>query len=281
MTEQSLIAMAIVAAIVIVLALMALRGWRRRGMSVRREFPRMFEIRDAMKTPEHADSYFRDFESSLVKRPEKRRALLKVEQLLSVLDDVAWSDIKDRALPLALHWVEGRGWEALFNLFNEIRGYKFLKESGCSAIQFVERKSSKTPDLEARRDGRRVLCEVKTFNVAEEEAAYRAATTRGEFNTREVEGRLDDGFLAGKLAGTIARAVAQIESEDPTREALRYVFCVINFNDWVGDNQPQYVAQIDDHLGREPLGETQVVFFLASNLFERTFTMRHATVLTD
>jgi hypothetical protein len=169
----------------------------------------------------------------------------------------------------------------MFDLFNEARGYKYLKDVGCTDIHLIGRRSSKTPDLEASRDGRRVLCEVKTFNVADEEAEYRAAVARGEISVRDTESRLDDGFLVGKLTATLDRAVTQLDAEDPQREASRYVFCVINFNDWVGDYQPEYVAQIDDHLGRNPISSAEVVLFLASNNFDRTFTMRHATVLTD
>lgn len=48
----------------------------------------------------------------------------------------------------------------------------------------------------------------------------------------------------------------------------------------LGDYQPESFAQIDEHLLRSPIEGAELVFCPASNLFERTFTMRSATVLS-
>jgi hypothetical protein len=67
----------------------------------------------------------------------------------------------------------------------------------------------------------------------------------------------------------------------PDRKARRLVFMVVHFDDWVGDYQPQYFADMDEHLLQNPIVGAELVFCPASNLFERTFTMRSALVLPE
>ena len=55
----------------------------------------------------------------------------------------------------------------------------------------------------------------------------------------------------------------------------------MHFDDWVGDYQPEYFAQIDEYLLRSPIEGAELVFCPASNLFERIFTMRLAAVLSE
>jgi hypothetical protein len=56
---------------------------------------------------------------------------------------------------------------------------------------------------------------------------------------------------------------------------------VLHFDDWVGDYQPEYIAQIDAHLLQHPIADADLVFSPASNLFERQFTMRSASIFLD
>jgi len=59
------------------------------------------------------------------------------------------------------------------------------------------------------------------------------------------------------------------------------IFTVVHFDDWVGDYQPEYFAQMDAHLLRNPVESAELVFCAGSYLFERTFTMRSATILSE
>ena len=52
----------------------------------------------------------------------------------------------------------------------------------------------------------------------------------------------------------------------------------IHFDDWVGDYQPAYFREIDDYLLSNPVDGAELVFSLPSNLFNRSFKMKFATV---
>jgi len=86
------------------------------------------------------------------------------------------------------------------------------------------------------------------------------------------------GFLE-KLSLTFGNAVGQLASHDSGRTSRWIVFAVLNFDDRIGDYHPRYIAQIDQHLLAEPVSGAEVVICLATNLFERTYTMRTATVV--
>ena len=81
------------------------------------------------------------------------------------------------------------------------------------------------------------------------------------------------------LTKTLAHAIEQLDQEDPNRTARRFVFTVLLFDDWAGDYQTEYIAQLDAHLAANPIAGAELVFCPASNLFYRRFAMRSATVV--
>ena len=85
--------------------------------------------------------------------------------------------------------------------------------------------------------------------------------------------------MLGKVTDTLTRAIEQLDREDPMRAARRIVFIVLHFDDWVGDYQTEYIAQMDAHLEADPVQAAELVFCPASNLFERHFKMRSTTVV--
>lgn len=250
--------------------------------SFREMLPRIYALKEMLADPSHPDAYFQDFEDGLEKYKSKLNAFVKLERQLAVLDDEGWRDLKDRA---ALHLVsqtreEGRGWQSLFDVFSEARGFGYLVNIGCTGVHFIKRTKSKTPDLGAVRDGGSVLCEVKTINISKDEAGKRQRISQGAFVATSTSLNVGDGFLK-KLSATLEHAVEQLDGPDPERQAQRTVFTVVHFDDWVGDYQREYFAQMDEHLLRNPVAGADLVFCPASNLFERTFTMRSATVLAE
>ena len=141
----------------------------------------------------------------------------------------------------------------------------------------VPRRRTRTPDLVATRDGHRVLCEVKTINVSDDEAARRHRIGQGGFVVSKTLPYVENGLLT-KTTATLAHAVGQLDGEDAERKAQRIVFTVLSFDDWVGDYQTEYFAQLDAHLLQNPVVGAELAFSPWSNLFERQFTMRSATV---
>jgi Fic family protein len=249
---------------------------------LRTELMRVFELKDTLSDPANPDAYFQNFEKSLQENSQKLDAFRKVEAVLSVLDADSWSTLKHTA---SGHLVKpspnkGRGWQSLFDVLSEARGYSYLRSVGCTDIRFVGRTEHSTPDIEAQREGRRVVCEVKTINISDDEAGRRRRVHSGTPVASKVPTELGAQYL-GKLNRTLANAVRQLDAADPQREAQRIVFCVLNFDDWVGDYYPAYFREIDAHLLGHPVEGAELVFFLPNNLFGRSFEMRTATVATD
>jgi hypothetical protein len=243
--------------------------------------PRVYELKDLADTS-HPNAYFQDFEDGLSEHKSKLNAFLKLELQLAALDAAAWRDLKERA---ALHLIsqtrgQGRGWQALFDVFSEARGFGYLVSIGCTGVRFIKRRKGRTPDLGAALAGVPVFCEVKTINISADEADRRRRIASGEIFVTSVASHVGDGFLT-KLTATLAHAVEQLDGPDPERKARRLVFTVVHFDDWVGDYQPQYFADIDEHLLQNSVAGAEFVFCPASNLFERTFTMRSAVVLPE
>jgi hypothetical protein len=241
--------------------------------------PRLYELKDATDES-HPVAYFRDFESRFVEGPDGRIVLghyQRIERQLSALDDAAWSDLKARAARVAHKRDGGRGWRALFDTLDESKGYAYLLSIGCTDITFIKTGDKKTPDLGASLDGNRVLCEVKTINVSQDEAERRELIAKGPVPAN-ITCQTTTEMLA-KVSATLAHAVAQLDAEDPQRLAHRIVFTVLNFDDWVGHYQVQYIAQLDAHLQANPVAGTGLVFCPARNLFEHRFTMQSATVV--
>jgi hypothetical protein len=243
--------------------------------------PRVYELKDLVDAS-HPDAYFQDFENGLDEHKAKLNAFLKLERQLTSLDDAGWQGLKDRA---ALHLIsqtraQGRGWQALFDVFSEACGFGYLLSIGCTGVHFIKRTQGKTPDLGATLGPGPLLCEVKTINISADEADRRRRIANGEMFVTSVLSHLGDGFLK-KLTATLAHAVEQLDGVDPERKARRLVFTVVHFDDWVGDYQPQYFADMDDHLGRNPVIGAELVFCPASNLFERMFTMQSAIVSSE
>ena len=248
--------------------------------SFRDRLPRLYELKDLLEDAAHSDAYFQNLEEGLAEHKSKLNAFLKIERQLAVLDEVAWADLKERAAALLHKREPGRGWRLLFDVFSEARAYCYLAGFGWTGVRFIPRGKGKTPDLSASRNGEPVFCEVKTINISGEEADRRRRIGEGEIVVSKTSTEVGTGFL-GKLTATLEHAIGQLDAADPERKAQRFVFTVVHFDDWVGDYQPEYFAQMDAHPRQHPVMQAQLVFCPASNLFERSFAMTMATVLPE
>ena len=249
---------------------------------LRHALPRVFELRDTLTDPAHPNAFFQDFEESLGTNAQKFEAFRRMEGVLSSLDDLSWEALKRAA---SYHLItrtadKGRGWQELFNTLSEARGYAYLRRIGCTDLQFIARSTGPTPDIEGNLDGRRLLCEVKTINISDDEAGRRRRVYSGTPMASQTPTELGPQYLS-KLSKTLTNAVHQLDAIDPARDARRIVFAVLHFDDWVGDYYPAYFREIDAHLLTHPIEGAELVFCLPNNLFGRSFEMRTAIVVTD
>lgn len=208
----------------------------------RNDLPRVYELRDLLTDPVPADAYFANFDASLTELPIKKARFIEIEGELQGLDAEAWAYLKAELSPLLRAKHPMRGWSQLFDKLNQATAYNYLKRVGCAGIRFIPEATANgrmTPDIAAMKDGRAVLCEVKTINTSEIEALRRVSGGVGQSTDQ-----LDDKFL-GKLQSTIEKAAEQMQAYDPNVRARRIAFVMINFDDSLHEYVGLYAPQLE------------------------------------
>lgn len=265
----------------------------------RNELPRVYELRELIQSANQADAYFEDFDNSIRDEPCKKRVWLEREQAWQKLDPDAWTFLKDKAQRyLTVKNSNGRGWQQLFDILNEAYAYNFLKDDGCSNVQFIQESSLSSPDLKAEKNECKVLCEVKTINISDDEVfAFNEARKRREGTAiaitdpitgrpdpniinklaRTVEYKLSAGFF-NKLMSDIEAAKTQIEAYADGANVRRIVYVIVNFDFW-GEYKKWYYLQIDQYLAKNLPPGIEVVFLNQRTLFHEPITMTSATVI--
>src|SRR3984893_11399064 len=194
----------------------------------RKQLPRVYELRDIAQSPPSAEAYFSDFGNKLEESSVRLKHFRDIEAELQGLDASAWSYLKAQLAPLLAVRSEKRGWQALFDKFNEAKGYNHLVSVGCTNVEFIPVSSmngQRTPDLQGALAGARVLCEVKTINMSEVEATRRTNGAAGSISLQ-----LPDGFFS-KLTSDIETAKSQMTAYDADNSIKRIVYIIVNFDD--------------------------------------------------
>ncbi|MCL4457206.1 MAG: hypothetical protein M1147_09730 [Nitrospirae bacterium] len=252
----------------------------------RKELPRLYELRDQIKETDCPNAYFRDFENKL-KDSHWKEKYLDLEKELQGLEQNAWEFLKNEACPyLIKSGLTMRGWEQLFNILqSQARAYNYLKRIGCTNVQFIPRsriRGMETPDLEGMMGLGKVLCEVKTINMSDEEAKNRHnVRVRGYGDARDTEDRLGDGFFK-KLESDITGAKKQLESYDPDLKARRLVFIVPNFDDFFCEYKDRYFRQIDHYFSENPAPPgIEIVLYNQKTAAHKSISMNHVTIVNE
>lgn len=244
----------------------------------RKELSRVYELRDLIKDPGAPSAYFQDFDNLVRDHPHRKQYWLAREEELRGLDVDSWDFLRNEAARYLTCRDQKRGWHQLFTILNQAPAYNYLRGIGCSNIQFIPRatpKGAETPDLQAELNGLRVLCEVKTINVSDEEALARV-----RFKARTITDRLEPGFFK-KLTSDLKKAKEQMDTYDRRANVRRIVYLVVNFDDlWAGFKE-QYYKQIDQHLAENPLPGIEVVFHNQKTPLHKSIAMTAATVVNE
>ena len=247
----------------------------------RKEIPRVYELRDLIKNPESPDAFFQDFDRSVRDEPSKKEIFFARENDLRCLDETAWQFLKNEARPyLTKRDPTGRGWQQLWAILYQARAFNFLREIGCSNVYFIPRDSRSTPDLQAEANGVKVLCEVKTINISNEEACARRQQAEGAITCGSTTDQLAPEFL-NKLMCSLGKARAQMESCDGRKNARRLAYVVVDFDDPQGEYKDRYYNQIDRHLAENPIPGLEIVFHNQKTAFHKSITMTSATVVNE
>jgi len=243
----------------------------------RTQLPRIYELRDLIADPTSPDAYFQNFDSNVQDSLHVRQIYVHWEKDLQGLDDDAWEFLKSEASPYSIHKDRGgRGWQQLFDILNQARAYNYLKTIGSSGVRFIppaKQHSTRTPDLEGVLDSARILCEVKTINIRDNEVRARKG-----FRVRGIATQLDDGFLR-KLYSVITNAKDQMEAYDATSEVRYYVHVNLCFDDFLGECKEAYFRQIDQYLSDSPTLGVHVIIHNEQTPFHKALAMTTATVV--
>lgn len=243
------------------------------------ELPRVYELRTLIADPCNPDAYFQNFDASLLDEPLKKKVWLARERELQCLDANSWSQLKAEAQPhLTKRDGSGRGWQQLIAILNQARGHNFLTNLGCSGVQFIPRANQlgrRTPDLEAKLDGRQILCEVKTFWESEEEIARRR--NGGVGTTTDC---LSLEFLK-KLSAVLLDAKEQLCAHNGSFNTRWFAFIVPNFDDSLAEYKAKYFLQIDQFLSKNPEPKLEIVFFNQWTGFQVEVAMQNAVVINE
>jgi hypothetical protein len=121
-------------------------------------------------------------------------------------------------------------------------------------VRSIPESDERTPDLEGVFDCGRVLCEIKTMGVSDDEIRAR----RGPPAARQVSNHLSEGFFH-KLESDITHAKRQLQSYDPDSDAQHLVYIKICSDDWPGFYKQDYLREINQHLLNQRPGIKVVV----------------------
>lgn len=240
--------------------------------------PRVDELRALIEDRCNPNAYFRAFEETVHTEPSKRQAWLAREREFSRLDQDSWAFLKAEALPYLTNRDLLRGWSQLIAILNQARAYNFLIDEGCQNVRFIPRATTKgleTPDLEGEAGLTKVLCEVKSIQISDIEAARRADGGVGSSTAH-----LEVGFF-NKLTSDLSKARQQMYAFNSSPGTRRIVFFVLDFDDSLGEYKQCYFQQIDEFLATKPVPDVEVVIYNQRTAFHARVALTHATVVNE
>lgn len=192
--------------------------------------PRIYELSDSLQNPGRSDNYFQGIGSLISGESIKLKVLKDIEAELQVLDDAAWSVLKNKVKPYLQKKIPQRGWQQIFDLLNEAKGYIYLVSLKCQSVEFIPESDQKTPDLKAKLGTKTVLCDVKTINPSEEEVDGR----QKKIALKTPLSSLTPQFF-NKIFDTVKAAKEQMEAYCFTENTMRIAYVILNFDDLLHD----------------------------------------------
>jgi hypothetical protein len=215
-----------------------------------KELSRLYELRDDLQDPPPPNAYNFD--------PGDDPVILKhfrdIEADLVGLDSASWGCLKAEIVPLMTKRSSARGWRELFDKLNEAKGYNYLVRIGCTDVKFIPRSSAKTPDLRGSLGATKVLCEIKTINISENESAC-----RNNGSVREISTQLQVGFF-NKLKSDLEKARDQMTTYCPAVGTKKIAYVIINYDDMLHEYEAAYSTQINSFLATEPVPGLETFF---------------------
>ena len=187
------------------------------------DFPKLYELYRESDQADEAN-YFTAFDN-ILRMPLARFHYEQLEEELRQLDNVAWQEFKQKALAYVTTKDSRRGYNQLFECFNEVKGFFYLKTEGCQKIHFIPEANITSPDLRACYRSSTVLLEVKTINKSEVEIDWFIAAPQAK---EAIQGLGDP--LKRKIVDKISEAKRQLLDYVSEGVKRRIVYLVINLD---------------------------------------------------
>jgi len=184
-------------------------------------FPKLNSLFNYCEIDNDTNYFARALERGVLKLPLAQERYLQLERELSSLDEASWVQFCQKVLRYVAVSNELRGFQQLFDMFNEVKGYVFLDSQGYKNIEFIEEDNSKqTPDLIAKDFGNVTLMEVKTINNSDEEIKHIQRNSGGQgMRARDVLNYLPEPLLR-KIKSTVDKASKQLLAYSPENIAI-------------------------------------------------------------
>jgi hypothetical protein len=205
-------------------------------------FPRLYELFLASSLKESSNWFHHRSTKNAIEDPPDP-FLIELEKDLQELDAVTWKDFIAKTKPKLLAIDNWGWWTSLFECFNELKGYLYLKDEGYSHIRFIKEKiQMRTPDLCGQQDGGWAWLEVKTLHETHDENAYlmRKGKYAGqEKDARKVVHQITDS-MKQRLTNKIEDARGQLELDHPElpQPVMRkIIFLLIWFDSYTATKQ--------------------------------------------
>ncbi len=230
-------------------------------------FRRIYELRRLGGAKPSTVAYFSNLDNTLKENRIARKPFRDIEVQLRGLDPKAWRFLKQEVTPHLTIRDTKRGWTQLFSLLNQANAYNYLVRIGCKDVTFIPRSPlarRRTPDLMARLESEKILCEVKTINISEDEANARA-----NYSARTISLNLDDRFF-NKLQADCEQASQQMSAYCTEDDVKRIVYVIINFDDLLHEYIDNYFKQIQEYIAEHSFPNLEVVFDVKSAYYYAT-----------
>jgi len=200
-------------------------------------WPRLHDLISSITPAKSRKLWQRDFEK--IAREDARRCA-QINEAVSNLPSAAWTCLRDTVLGQIDLRDPARGWQQAIPLLYEARAHDYLVGHGYHDVEFlIAQARAKSPDLRATRDGKILLCEVKTLRVARRDSLI--------------------GNLRMKLAKRVEDAAQQLTVFSDAPNAARMIYFVLDISDDLQSTASEIREQIELLVAEVDLGGISIV----------------------
>ena len=167
----------------------------------------MERILELIASVKHKDDFYDDFDYNICIDPDIRAQYEIYNNALMTLDNQSWGILKDKAIRHYLDERNGRK-VGFFHHLNEAFAYQYLLKENYENVRLLDEvKGRKNPDILYYLNGKEYACEVKSFDISDDEIVRRRKIQACESSYHF----LSNGFL-NKFNDAVFHAKKQIHA---------------------------------------------------------------------